>query len=197
MSRLAAVVGVKAGWYVLRETPLPGPWNWAIAGTFDEALRSLDGYEVVAVYAPLSFARLPGRAAATGEPGARARYRPSAEKIREVRDYMKAHPGCGEFLYEVHPRVSFLELWGGYSELLAEGARLRFNDRFSLLCDIFPSQTLYEALTAFRHVEATSHDILDAFAMLWSAKRIATSLAERLPGAPLYDARGVDTAIWY
>ena len=197
MSRLAAVVGSKAGWFVLRETPLPGPWSWFVADTFDEAMQRLENYEVVAVDAPLSLSELPEQAEDTEGPGIRDRYRRPPEKIREVHDYIRTHPGAGHFLYEVHPRLSFLELKGGMSEQQGEDGKPRFRDQLSFLCDIFPSEALYQALTAFRHAEASRHDILDAFAMLWSAKRIATSRAERLPSMPVYDARGFDMAIWY
>lgn len=197
MSRLAAVVGSKAGWFVLRETPLPGPWSWFVAETFEQAMRRLEDYEVVAVDVPLSLAELPVQPDDTGTPGIRDRYRRPPEKIREVHAYMRANPGCGHFLYEVHPRLSFLELKGGLAEQQPADSRPRFRDQLSFLCDIFPSEALYQALTAFRHAEASRHDILDAFAMLWSAKRIATSRAERLPSIPVYDAGGFDMAIWY
>jgi predicted RNase H-like nuclease len=197
MSRLAAVVGVKAGWFVLRETPLPGPWSWFVAPTFEDALQRLENYEVVAVDAPLSLAELATQPEEGEEPGIRERYRHPEEKIREVHDYMRANPGAGHFLYEVHPRLSFLELRGGLVEQQPGDRKPRFRDQLSFLCDIFPSDALYQALTAFRHAEASRNDILDAFAMLWSAKRIATSRAERLPSMPVYDARGFDMAVWY
>ena len=197
MSRLAAVVGSKAGWFVLRETPLPGPWSWFVAGTFEEAMQRLENYEVVAVDAPLSLAELPAAGGDAGDAGIRDRYRRPAEKIREVHQYMRRHPGAGHFLYEVHPRLSFLELRGGLAEQRPGEGKPRFRDQLSFLCDIYPSEALYQALTAFRHSEASRHDVLDAFAMLWSAKRIATSRAERLPSMPVYDARGFDMAIWY
>jgi len=197
MSRLAAVVGSRAGWFVLRETPLPGPWSWFVAPTFDEAMQRLENYEVIAVDAPLSVAELPAELVDMGEPGIRDRYRRPPEKIREVHTYMRANPGSGHFLYEVHPRLSFLELRGGLREPRQDENTPRFRDQLSFLCDIFPSDALYQALTAFRRAEASRQDILDAFAMLWSAKRIATSRAERLPSMPVYDARGFDMAIWY
>lgn len=197
MSRIAAVVGSRAGWFVLRETPLPGPWSWFVAGTFDEAMRRLENYEVIAVDAPLSFAELPEPQDDADELGIRDRYRRPAEKVREVHDYLRAHPGAGHSLYEVHPRLSFLELRGGVPVARSGKDRPRFRDQLSYLCDVFPTDALYQALTAFRHAEASRHDILDAFAMLWSAKRIVTSRAERLPSMPVYDARGFDMAIWY
>jgi predicted RNase H-like nuclease len=131
------------------------------------------------------------------EPGIRGRYRHPAGKIREVHAYLHANPGSGHCLYEVHPDLSFLELRGGLREQAHGGGKPRFRDQLSFLCDVYPSEVLYQALTAFRHAEASRHDILDAFAMLWSAKRIATSRAERLPSMPVYDARGFDMAIWY
>ena len=197
MSRIAAVVGSKAGWFVLKETPLPGPWSWFVAESFDEVMERLENYEVVAVDAPLSLAELPVQPDDADEPGIRDRYRRPPEKIREVHDYMRAHPGSGHFLYEVHPRLSFLELKGGMADQQPADSKPRFRDQLSFLCDIFPTEALYQALTAFRHAEASRHDILDAFAMLWSAKRIATSRAERLPSMPVYDAGGFDMAIWY
>ena len=196
MSRIASVVGSKAGWFVLRETPLPGPWSWFVTQNFEQAMQRLEGYEVVAVDVPLSLAEY--REPASGEePGIRDRYRRPADKVREVQDFMRANPGAGHFLYEVHPHLSFLELRGGMKEPGRNGRRPRFRDQLSYLCDIYPSEALYQALTAFRHAEASRHDILDAFAMLWSAKRIATSRAERLPSMPVYDARGFDMAVWY
>ena len=54
MSRIAAVVGCKEGWYVLRETPLPGPWHWFIASSFEKAMERLESYDVVALDVPLS-----------------------------------------------------------------------------------------------------------------------------------------------
>ena len=196
MSRIAAVVGSRAGWFVLRETPLPGPWSWFVTQSFAEAMQRLEGYEVVAVDIPLSRGEqdvIPD----DGEPGIRDRHRRTTEKVGEVHDFMRANPGAGHFLYEVHPHLSFLELRGGLMEARRDGRKPRFRDQLSYLCDIYPSEALYQALTAFRHAEASRHDILDAFAMLWSAKRIATSRAERLPSTPVYDARGFDMAVWY
>ena len=196
MSRIASVLGSRAGWFVLRETPLPGPWSWFVTENFEEAMQRLEGYEVIAVDAPLSLAEH-HEPADDESPGIRDRYRRPVDKVREVHEFMRANPGSGHFLYEVHPHLSFLELRGGITEPKRDGRRPRFRDQLSYLCDVYPSEALYQALTAFRHAEASRHDVLDAFAMLWSAKRIATSRAQRLPSMPVYDARGFDMAIWY
>ena len=75
MSRIAAVVGSKSGWFVLRETPLPGPWSWFVAETFEDAMQRLENYEVVAIDAPLSLGEFSEQANDAGEPGIRDRYR--------------------------------------------------------------------------------------------------------------------------
>jgi len=84
MSRIAAVVGSKAGWFVLKETPLPGPWSWFVAESFDEVMERLENYEVVAVDAPLSLAELPAQPDGGNDPEYRARRRrPAAQAIRQ------------------------------------------------------------------------------------------------------------------
>ena len=197
MSRIAGIIGCKAGWLVLRETPLPGPWNWFVASTFEKAMNRLESYDVVAVDIPLSMSEAQIAASNTSQANIHDRYRSPADKVHEVHEYMRCNPGAAHHLYEVHPRLSFLELEGGVMLPHKEGRKLRFRDRLSYLCDVYPSKFLYEALTGFSRTEVAKTDVLDAFAMLWSAKRIATSRAERLPSTPVYDSRGFDMAIWY
>lgn len=197
MSRIAAIAGCKAGWFVLRETPLPGPWHWFIAPTFAAAIQRLDSYEVVAVDVPLSFSESHATPSNDAELGIYGRYRRPEYKIRQVHEFIRGNPGAAHDLYEVHPRLSFLELEGGVMQPCEDGRKLRFRDRLSYLCDVYPSATLYAALTDYRRGDVSKADVLDAFAMLWSAKRIATSRAERLPSTPVYDTRGFDMAIWY
>ena len=196
MSRIAAIVGSKAGWFVLRETTLPGPWSWFVTETFEEAMQRLDGCEVVTVDAPLGLAE-PEAQPGDEAPGPHGRYRRPVEKVREVRDFMRDNTDAAHLLYEVHPHVSMLELQGGYDENEHNGLGPRFLDQLRYLCDVYPSEALYDALSPFRPSGVSRRDVLDAFAMLWSAKRIATSRAERLPKRPVYNARGYEMAVWY
>lgn len=196
MSRIAAVLGSKAGWFVLRETPLPGPWSWFVTETFEEAMQRLGDHEVITVDAALSLAG-PGPHPVHEEPDTAYPYRRPAEKLREVHDFMRANPPSAHVLYEVRPNLSFLELHGDDDEKQQNGRGLRFLEKLSYLCDVYPSEALYDAMTAFRPTDVTREDVLDAFAMLWSAKRIATSRAERLPGRRGYNASGSDVAVWY
>jgi predicted RNase H-like nuclease len=196
MSRIAAVVGSKAGWFVLRETTLPGPWSWFVTETFEEAMRRLEGCEVVTVDAPLGLTA-PEAQPGDEAPGRHGRYRRPVEKVREVREFMRANSDAAHLLYEVHPHVSMLELQGGYDENEHNGGGPHLLDQLRYLCDVYPSEALYDALSPFRPADVSRRDVLDAFAMLWSAKRIATSRAERLPSRPVHNARGYEMAVWY
>ena len=73
MSRIAGVVSCKAGWYVLRETPLPGPWHWSVEPTFDDAMQKLENYDVIAIDVPLS--GYESESSGTPEEGIHNRYR--------------------------------------------------------------------------------------------------------------------------
>jgi predicted RNase H-like nuclease len=136
----------------------------------------LESYDVVAVDIPLSMSEAQIAASNNSQANIHDRYRSTADKVHQVHEYMRSHPGAAHYLYEVHPRLSFLELEGGVMLPHKDGRKLRFRDRLSYLCDVYPSKVLYEALTGFSRTEVAKTDVLDAFAMLWSAKRIATAL---------------------
>lgn len=160
-------------------------------------MQRLESYDVVAVDIPLSMSEADIAASDNADVNIHNRYRSPIDKIRQAHDYLRANPGATHCLYEVHPRLSFLELEGAVMLPHNDGRKLRFRDRLSYLCDVYPSKILYDAVTEFSRTDIAKTDVLDAFAMLWSAKRIATSRAKRLPSIPIYDARGFDMAIWY
>ena len=179
----------------MQETPLPGPWHWFVAPTFREAMLRLEGYDVIAIDMPLAADGVrPSDASAYGT---RSAYRHTSDKVRQVRAYLRTVPDAANVIYEVHPKLSFVELQGGFALPHKAQRKFLFKDRMSYLCDVFPYQTLADALAAYPRSEVANADVLDAFAMLWSAKRIANSCAERLPSTPVYDARGIDMAVWY
>ena len=119
------------------------------------------------------------------------------EKIAEIDAVVRARREFADRLFEVHPEVSFTALGGGEPMLHPKRDPAGFEERLEHLSDVFPRSTLEEALDAVPRAEVARDDVLDAFAVLWSAKRIALSTAERLPEDPIYDACGIDMAIWY
>lgn len=119
------------------------------------------------------------------------------EKIAEIDAVIQARRDFGAKLYEVHPEVSFTALGGGEPMTHAKREAAGFEERREHLADVFPTSVVDEALAAFPKQQVAKDDVLDAFAVLWSAKRIALSTAERLPEEPDYDPCGIDMAIWY
>ncbi len=233
--RIAGIDGCKAGWLVVCETPLPGPWTWFVAPNFDEVARRLRDFDAVGVDMPLG---IPNAGARECETLARRILSPARtasvfsapirpilglddyreacnvreaiegkrmskqsfyimEKIEQVDTVVRTRPEFGAKLYEVHPEVSFTALGGGEPMQHSKRDQAGFDERMAHLSDVFPEAILREALDAFPRGKVARDDVLDAFAVLWSAKRIALSTAERLPAEPAYDPRGIDMAIWY
>ena len=111
-------------------------------------------------------------------------------KIREMDDFLAADPARAGWVREVHPEVSFAAWNGGtpmaHNKKTAAGAA----ERRALIEAGFGDApaTVAAALPAEAYVQ---DDLLDAFAVLWSARRIATGAAFRLPEVPASDERGL------
>jgi predicted RNase H-like nuclease len=233
--RIAGIDGCKAGWLVVCETPLPGPWSWFIADRFERVRERLHDYDAIGIDMPVG---IPDRGPRECEALARRLLSPRRtssvfstpirpvlgiddyrracdeheaidgrrmskqsffimDKIADVDAVVRAWPAFGEKLHEVHPEVSFAALGGGEPMRHAKRDPAGFDERFEHLADVFPESVLQNVLDAFPRSEVSRDDVLDAFAVLWSAKRIALSTAERLPAEPTRDSCGIEMAIWY
>ncbi len=117
-------------------------------------------------------------------------------KIADVDRLVRARPSFGRPLHEVHPEVSFAAL-AGEPMLHAKRTREGFDERRRLLDRVHPPRALDRALAAYPRTSVARDDVLDAFAVLWSAARIAERSATRLPASPVYDEYGIDMAIWF
>ncbi|MEE4161511.1 MAG: DUF429 domain-containing protein, partial [Woeseiaceae bacterium] len=226
MPRIAGIDGCKAGWLVVCETPLPGPWSWFVADRFERVRERLHDYDAIGIDMPVG---IPDRGPRECEALARRVLSPRRtssvfstpirpvlgiddyrracdeheavdgrrmskqsffimDKIADVDTVVRAWPAFGEKLHEVHPEVSFAALGGGEPMHHAKRDPAGFDERFEHLADVFPESVLRNALDAFPRSEVSRDDVLDAFAVLWSAKRIALSTAERLPAEPARDS---------
>jgi predicted RNase H-like nuclease len=122
------------------------------------------------------------------------------KKIREVDTLLLGHPAARSRLFEVHPELSFMHLamhHGGPAHGLRESKAhaAGFALRHALLVKCFGSG-VDAALAARRPAQASQDDVLDAFAVLWSARRIASGEALRFPETPDADAAGIPMAIY-
>ena len=89
---------------------------------------------------------------------------------------------------EGHPELSFACMNGGsglkHSKHTPEGQQMRIK----LLEPDFPTLRVYIAALKSRRAVV---DMLDAFAMLWTARRVRAGLAAAVPDKPEYDTHGL------
>jgi predicted RNase H-like nuclease len=121
-------------------------------------------------------------------------------KIAEVDAVMRMHADARARVFEVHPELSFMHLRmeeGGPAHGLRESKAHApgFALRHALLVRCFGS-AIDAALAARKPAQASQDDVLDAFAVLWSARRIASGQALRFPDIEERDAAGIPMTIY-
>jgi len=108
-------------------------------------------------------------------------------KIREVDELLREDPELRARIREVHPEVSFYLLAGKqrlqYGKRHASGGK----ERRRLLEPVF-GQWLHAALAERGELASTEDDVLDAFAALWTAERIASGISQTIPCVPPRDS---------
>ena len=115
-------------------------------------------------------------------------------KIREVDAYVREHPSDRVRIREIHPEVSFMLLAGRpmtYPKRTLIGRR----ERIAVLRPVFGG-VVSRAIKNRRGMDARPDDILDAFAALWSAKRVFANASIAFPaGGPQTDSEGITMEI--
>ena len=110
-------------------------------------------------------------------------------KIREVDDYLT--PAAQSRIREGHPEVSFAMMNGGNAVAERKSTSAGRDARLRLLEAHFPGvRDEVEKHRAFRS------DVMDAFALLWTARRLRDGSARALPALDVYDSRGLAMQIW-
>jgi len=121
-------------------------------------------------------------------------------KIREVDRVMT--PALQQRVYEAHPEMAFQSLAGHPIQdrkktVAGRAARLR-------VLDNIPDPLFHGIRAAFERIlreckrtDVAPDDILDAYVLMWTARRIWQAHAHRVPRIPPHDARGLRMEIWY
>ena len=111
-------------------------------------------------------------------------------KVAEVDELLRSRPGLGETIREAHPEVSFSFLSGGKpvgaSKKTAQGRQ----ERRALLEPLY-GPAVPAAIADRDRSRCVEDDVLDAFAELWTAERIAAGSAITIPAAPPTDRYGL------
>ena len=115
-------------------------------------------------------------------------------KIRELDAFLRSHPRLQPLVWEAHPEVSFRKMGGRLAPLHAKKSPEGRLERQRLISTRFGS-AYKQALGGLPPGGWAMDDLLDAFAVLWTARRIAEGRAVTLPSGPPLDAFGLRMAI--
>jgi predicted RNase H-like nuclease len=118
-------------------------------------------------------------------------------KIGEVDRCVLADPGARFRVREVHPELSFARLNAGAAITAPKRSREGFAARYRLIAGRIDPACIDAALATYRRKDVSRDDVLDAFAVMLTARRIAAGRGQRMPPEPEYDSRGLDMAIWF
>lgn len=118
-------------------------------------------------------------------------------KIREVDDLLRQRPELLDVVFEVHPEVCF-QAWNdgrpmAHAKKSPEGGAARR----ALIAASFGSDAFASVRERHRRSDVSDDDIADAFAALWTARRIMAGEARSLPADPPRDAMGLPMAMLY
>jgi predicted RNase H-like nuclease len=111
-------------------------------------------------------------------------------KIHEVDQQLRGNLGLLEPVHEVHPEVCFYHLAGGRPMQFAKKRPQGREERLAVLTPVFGDSPA-KAMRGLRAFGAQADDVLDAFAALWTARRILAGKAVIFPSAPPRDAFGL------
>jgi len=118
-------------------------------------------------------------------------------KVRELDGLLTARPSLRERVREIHPEVCFWAWNGGVAIRASKKSEAGQRERLALVEAHFGAASLQRVRAQLAPLRAPADDILDAFAALWTAERIAKGTARTLPEDPPRDARGLCMEIVY
>lgn len=117
-------------------------------------------------------------------------------KIREVDALLKRRPELRDEVWEVHPEMSFAA-WSGDPMQHSKKSPLGRIERHVLVEEHFGIGTFERLRSEVPRKSAGDDDIVDAFAALWTAERIAARVAISLPTPPEADELGLEMRITF
>jgi len=118
------------------------------------------------------------------------------DKIAEVDAVLIGNVNLQGRVREVHPELSFWAWNGGQPMAHNKKSQLGRNERRRLIDEFFGKHAAQQVRSKFPVRDVGHDDINDAFAGLWTAKRIVAEEANSLPAQPPFDTAGLRMEIW-
>lgn len=160
----------------------------------DQEARRLLGPRRSSIFSP------PARSQFDGRSGMSRQTLGILRKVRELDRVMT--PALQRVVHEAHPELAFLALTGRpmpFNKKTGAGRKERLAALRNKTDGIF--QDLDRALRRARQTDllrgAAFDDVLDAAVLSWTARRIYSRTALRIPSEPDSDRRGLRMEIWY
>jgi predicted RNase H-like nuclease len=118
-------------------------------------------------------------------------------RIRDVDSELQKNTILREKVYEVHPEISFRAINDGVTIITAKRNPRGESIRRALVENRFGLGAFDEIRKNLYRKDVANHDINDAFAVLWTAKRIYRKEGEVIPADIEFDSAGLRMGIWY
>jgi predicted RNase H-like nuclease len=115
-------------------------------------------------------------------------------KVRDVDKFLRANDDARHHVHEVHPEVCFYYMASERPMRFSKKRPAGRDERVSVLRTSF-DHVLDEALRDRSRLECELDDLLDAFAALWTARRIREGTTVRLPAVLPRDPFGLPMEI--
>lgn len=111
-------------------------------------------------------------------------------KILQVDDYLRRDSGRRSCVMEIHPEMSFAVWNQGQPMHFRKSTSAGRTERERLIDRAWPElrERLWDGV---RDADCKRDDLNDAFAVLWTVRRIVAGTARTLPPAPEYDGVGL------
>ncbi|MBL8059812.1 MAG: DUF429 domain-containing protein [Chthonomonas sp.] len=118
-------------------------------------------------------------------------------KVREVDELLRARPEFQNIIYEVHPELCF-NSWNAETPMVhPKKSGSGFMERIALVEATFGPDAFPGIRARYVPSRVADDDILDAFAALWTARRIAAGKALTCPAECEMSPTGLRMAMWY
>jgi predicted RNase H-like nuclease len=118
-------------------------------------------------------------------------------KVRDIDEALLARPHLQGRVREIHPEVSFWAWNRSHPMEHAKRTDAGRKERLALIAGVYGRAAFGKVRERYPRALAGDDDILDAFAALWTAERIALGMASTLPDAPPVDTEGLRMEIVY
>lgn len=116
-------------------------------------------------------------------------------KIAEVDRCLRADATLAAHVYEVHPEVCFADWAGGQPARHGKKTGLGFAERLLLVDAAYPGEVA-RIRERFTSRQVADDDILDAFAALRTAERLAKGKAHAIDQREEFDGHGLRMTMW-